>query len=119
MPEKEKQQPVLSPASVWGKVITQLRTKNMGALFIACGEIDNVSIKDNTFIIKAKQNNKLILDVPENFKILQEIMHEILPDYDIVVKELKKEDDPREMAKEKLKILFGDKLNIIGDKLWQ
>ena len=120
MPEQQKQQPKLSPVSVWGKVITQLRTMNKGALFIACGEIDDVSIKDNTFIIKAKENNKLLLDVPENFKILQEIMHDLLPNYDILVTELRKEDDPREIAKEKLKQLFGDKLNILGEiKLWR
>ena len=121
MPTQEQTQSVqLSPTAIWGKVITQLRTKSMGALFIACGEIDSVEIKDKQFIISAKENNKLILDVPENLKILQEIMQEILPNHAILVKEKQQEIDPREQAKEKLKELFGDKLNIVGEKkLWQ
>ena len=119
MPEQKQSQQVL-PTAVWGKVITELRTKNSGALFIACGEIDDVNIENNNFVIKTFENNKLILDIPENLKILQEILNGVLPNYDIVVQQKFKQPDLSQVSMQNLKRLFGNKLTIINkSKPWQ
>ena len=116
MPKQEEkiEKVTVSPAEIWGKVITELRNRNLRLLFIACGEIDSVEIKDNNFVITAQDNNRAVIDIPENLKILQEIISFYLPNCTVCVKEEISEDD---LIVPSLKLieLFGNKL-IIGEK---
>ena len=107
--KKEETKVKLSPAEIWGKVITQLREKNMKMLFIACGEISNVTLEDDMFIITAQENNKIIIDTPQNLQILQEIISFYLPNCKINVKEENSEEFIYNFPI-KLVELFGDKL---------
>ena len=112
MPKQEEQtKSAVSPAEIWGKVITELRQRSLRLLFIACGEIDNVEINENNFVITANENNRAVIDTQENLKILQEIISFYLPNCNVFVKE--------EISEEKtivpsLKLieLFGNKLRI-------
>ena len=101
----------VSPAEIWGKVITELRDRNLRLLFIACGEISKVEILDNCFVITAEENNKVVIDIPENLKILQEIISKYLPNCYISVKEPMYEEEEIDIQK-KLCELFGNKLII-------
>lgn len=110
MPKSSSQ---VSPISVWGKVITELRNTHSGILFVACGEVTNVKLENNTFVIFAEESNKNIMEVPENFKKLQEIISNFLPNCDILIKQQEKSEE--QLKLEKLKMLFGNKLKIKGE----
>ena len=118
MPEQENKNEKenlvsVSPAEIWGKVITELRDRNLKLLFIACGEISNVEILDNTFVITAQENNKIVIDTPANIEVLTEIISKYLVGCKVLIKE---ENTQKEeiIPSQRLIELFGNKL-IIGE----
>ena len=80
---------------------------------MACGEVTEVKIQQNNFIIFASENNKSIMQVPENLKTLQNIIKKYLPNHSIIIES----DDTTEknLKLKVLKRLFGNKLIIKGE----
>ncbi len=105
-----KQSSQVSPNSVWGKVITELRNNKTGILFVACGEVTEVKIENNKFIIFAGESNKNLMEVPENLKTLQNIVSKYLPNHDILIETDQKTEKNKKL--QVLKRLFGNKLII-------
>ena len=57
---------------MWGKIIVYLREHNNIILHIICGDITDVEIKDNVFIIKSEQKNIIdILNENSNYQELK------------------------------------------------
>lgn len=57
---------------MWGKIIVFLREHNNIILHIICGDITDVEIKDNVFIIKSEQKNIIdILNENSNYQELK------------------------------------------------
>ena len=108
-----KQSSQVSPNSVWGKVITELRNNKTGILFVACGEVAEVKLTDKTFVIFASENNKSIMEVPQNLETLKNIVSKYLPYHSVVI-----ESDQNSEKNQKLQVLknlFGNKLIINGE----
>ncbi len=62
----------ISPRTLWGKIIVYLREHNNIILHIICGDITDVDIKNDVFIIKSEQKNIIdILSEPSNYNELK------------------------------------------------
>ena len=62
----------LTPRDIWGKVIIYLREHHAVALHIACGEITDVDIKDDTFIIRTAEDYLYeLVEIEDNKEILK------------------------------------------------
>ncbi len=46
----------LSVKTIWGKVVLQLKERKQIALHVACGDITDVELKDNSLIINVTEN---------------------------------------------------------------
>ena len=103
MPKTSSQ---VTPISIWGKVITELRNNNAGILFVACGEVTEVKLTEKTFVIYANDSDKSIIEVPQNFEILQNTVAKYLPNYDIVIESDQNSEENRKLQVLKLSTLI-------------
>ena len=62
----------LSARTLWGKIIVYLREHNNNILHIVCGDITDVSIENDKFIIKTTEQSIIdMLNETDNYKQLQ------------------------------------------------
>lgn len=104
----------LSPRTQWGKLIVYLREHNNIALHVACGDISDVFIENNVFIIRTDQEYIYdMLNTQDNQKQLQEAFLFIgINKYKILKSETL---ENTEQIVHKLKEYFGDNVIIKGD----
>ena len=102
----------LSPRTIWGRIIIYLREHGYVAMHMACGDITDVSMAENVFVIKAEEQFLIdLLQHDDNKDILkQAFMSQGIKEYTIEKKDKKTDDVKQDI--QKLKVLFGDKLII-------
>ena len=102
----------LNAKTVWGSVIYKLKTLNHIALYTACGEIRDVSFKNNVLIVAVKEDylyNVIVL--PENLNRIGSILKEIDKRIDVSVEKLSTKSNLGAENLNKLQSLFGKNLN--------
>lgn len=97
--------------SLWGKFITILREEKYISLYVACGDINNPELYENTIIINTIDQN-LYNKLTENLSILNEIAKKINPILQIQINKLENENEKIKQDLIKLKSIFKDKLTI-------
>lgn len=102
----------LSPRTIWGRIIIYLREHGYVAMHMACGDITDVSMAENVFVIKAEEQFLIdLLQHDDNKYILkQAFMSQGIKEYRIEKKD--KKTDVVKQDIQRLKVLFGDKLII-------
>lgn len=62
----------LSAKTIWGKLVIKLRENGNIALHIVCGDITDVEIIDDVFVVSSPQQYIVdMLNLPENYKDIQ------------------------------------------------
>lgn len=111
-----KSQPIidnrsLSPRTIWGRVVVKLREQNNIALHIICGDITDVSMENDVFVLSVSEDYIInLLLQPENSNELKKAFNSLgISDYKITKKQ-KQKDVTSDI--ETLKRYFGDYLKI-------
>ena len=105
----------LTAKSLWGKVVLYLKEQKLISLYIACGDIMEVSLNENKFVIKTEE--QLIYSIlmsPENFKFLKQAFDWVNFKGEIEVIKIESQEEKIEKDIKKLKDLNLD-LTIIED----
>lgn len=92
---------------VWGKILTRLRENNDIALFVSCGEIHNILLKENKLVLQT--DKKYLLDLineDDNILALKRSARFLGYDFEIVIELL---EDKNEKANKDVSFL-KDKL---------
>ncbi|MBQ9785955.1 MAG: hypothetical protein IJW25_00630 [Clostridia bacterium] len=102
----------MSARTLWGKVIIYLREHHAVALHIACGDITDVEVKDNKFIINTTDAYMFeLLNGEENKKDLTSALNNFgIKNFEIIKKEKVLTKTQEDIIK--LKSIFEDKLII-------
>ena len=105
----------LSPRVVWGKVVLYLKEHKFIALHVACGDITNVSIDSNKYIITV-DDGMLINLLREGKREIENALKWQGLDMEVVL--LVKENvlSKSESDINKLKSLISDEIKIKGEK---
>ena len=105
----------LSPRVVWGKVVLYLKERKFIALHVACGDITNVSIDSNKFIITV-DDGMLINLLKEGKREIENALKWQGLDMEVIL--LVKENvlSKSESDINKLKSLISDEIKIKGEK---
>ena len=96
---------------LWGQFITKLRENNHIALYVACGDIEDIEIVNQTLFVKTT-NQSLFNRLQEYKNQLTDVLHEIQPNLNI---DIVKQETPIDLIKQdliKLKSIFQDNLTI-------
>lgn len=108
---KQTQSDNISPKTIWGRVVVNLRERNNIALHIICGDITNVSLENNVFVLSVEEDYIIdLLSQPENASELKKAFASNgVNEYKILKKEKQKG-----VASdiETLKKYFGDYLKV-------
>lgn len=100
---------------IWGKLIAVLRQRCEMSLLVACGDIVDVDIIEENFVINIDDNSIYeIVHKEENLKTLKNIFESLGHQYNIVLNKKEKQHDLVQKDIEYLKKLVGDKLKIKG-----
>ncbi|MCK9575622.1 MAG: DNA polymerase III subunit gamma/tau [Clostridia bacterium] len=111
--ENEKEVPTITPRKIWGKVLISLKKQSMIALHMACGDITNVEISAQDFIIYVYDDYVwAVLSKQNNINSLSEVFKELGFEYNIkIVKKDKQEDNAKQIL-ERLTQKIGDILKV-------
>ena len=103
----------LSPKTIWGKVIIDFREKNNIMMHLVCGDITNVSVENNVFIIRSDQQNVIeMLNQSDNNKELSiELNKYGIKEYKIIQDEKTKTDEENILI---LKKYFNGEITIVN-----
>lgn len=92
-----------------------LRQRCEMSLLVACGDIVDVDIIEENFVINIDDNSIYeIVNKEDNLKILKNIFESLGHQYNIVLNKKEKQQDLVQKDIEYLKKLVGDKLKIKG-----
>ncbi len=105
----------LSARTVWGKVVLFLKEHRQIALHVACGDITDVALDGNNFIINIEDGMMQNL-LNEGKREIESALRWQGLDLNVILNIKVIEKSPVEQDIEKLKNLFGEKLVIKGDK---
>lgn len=105
----------LSARTVWGKVVLFLKEHRQIALHVACGDITDVALDGNNFIINIEDGMMQNL-LSEGKREIERALRWQGLDLNVIISVKVVEKSAEEQDVEKLKNLFGDKLVIKGDK---
>lgn len=105
----------LSAKTIWGKVVLYLREKKEIALHVACGDIRDVELRDNDFIINVSDGMMINLLEDGINKIKNAIRWQGF-DFNLKLKIKTNQKSAEEEDIEKLKNMFGDYLIVKGGK---
>lgn len=105
----------LSARTVWGKVVLFLKEHRQIALHVACGDITDVALDSNNFIINIEDGMMQNL-LNEGKREIESALRWQGLDLNVILNIKVIEKSPVEQDIEKLKNLFGEKLVIKGDK---
>ena len=76
----------MNSKQIWGKVLTRLREINEAALFVSCGEIENVKILEDTFIIQTEKKYLAdIIQMDQNLLALKRAFRFVGHDFDVKI----------------------------------
>lgn len=105
----------LSARTVWGKVVLFLKEHRQIALHVACGDITDVALDGNNFIINIEDGMMQNL-LNEGKREIESALRWQGLDLNVILNIKVIEKSLVEQDIEKLKSLFGEKLVIKGDK---
>lgn len=106
-------EPISNAKQVWGKLLTRLRENGDTALFVSCGEINDVEIEGTTLIIKTdKKYLAELIDTDQNIHSLKRALRFLGYDLDIKVQVLESKSETAEKDIEFLKGKLGNFLKI-------
>ncbi len=107
----------ISAKTIWGKVVLLLKEKRQIALHVACGDITDVELKEDKFIINVKEN--MLAHILEEGKVqIERAISWQGFELKVIVNLKEKEVLPEDEDIEKLKEIFDD-LIIIDNKNWR
>ena len=102
-----------SPRSIWGLVVSTLRKQGLMTLHTACGEIRDVTFKDNTLNINVKEDYLYnILSKDENYKKIVSILNGINDKLSLVFNLVKENKNMAVENLQRLKDFFGNDLEV-------
>lgn len=105
----------LTPRTIWGKVILYLKEKRYISLQVACGDIVDVEIKDNSFIVRTEESLMFeVLTNEKNKKIIEEALNWQGYDGNLVIEKKQSKNDIIQSDLEKLK-KYDIICELIGD----
>lgn len=101
----------MSAKNIWGKVVLYLRENREVALHVACGDITDVELKGNDFIINVNDGMLQNLLIEGKREIERAISWQGL-ELNVIfnIKKIEKNENQQDI--EKLKSLFGNSLKI-------
>lgn len=102
-----------SANNLWGQVIYKLRVSSHTILHTACGDIRQVSLKDNQLTIYVQDDYLYnVLTKESNYKILQDILYQVNKNATLNIQKREKSKQNVEKDIFELKKKFGNLLNI-------
>lgn len=105
----------ISPRTVWGKVVLYLKERRLIALHVACGDITDVAISGNDFIINIDDGMMLNL-MREGRREIESALRWQGFELNVVINTKNIIKSPCEQDVEKLQKIFGEVLTIKGGK---
>ena len=102
-----------SPIQVWGKVLTCLRESGEAALFVSCGEIEEIEIEGENLVAKTEKEYcyKLIAN-DQNILSIERALRDVGIDLGIVIKKVEPKDEKVLKDIEFLKEKFKNNLTV-------
>lgn len=102
-----------SPEQVWGKLLTRLRESGEAALFVSCGEIEEIEIEGENLVAKTEKEylyNLIAND--QNILSIKRALRYLGIDLGIVIKKVEPKDEKVLKDIEFLKEKFKNNLTV-------
>lgn len=98
---------MLSPRTIWGKVVLYLKNNHQVALHVACGDITDVAIENGKFVVNVLDGMLVNLLVEGKREIERALSWQGL-DFELVINCKKVELSTSEHDLKRLREVFGD-----------
>ena len=108
----------VSPRNVWGKVVLYLKERREVALHVACGDIVDVAIDGNNFIINLSDGMMINL-LQEGKRKLEEALRWQGLDFNLVINVKKQQLSESEEDIKKLNEVFGNVRITHSNIIWR